>query len=722
MTSQGAVQTTKITDLSPFFTAKTVAVVGASNSKGKVGYDVVHNLKQFGYPGTIVPINRKSKEVQGIASYASLSDYPGTIEVVFVAIPAKFVNALIEEMAKLGIMYVVIISAGFKEVGSEGAKLEKQLKEQLIKYGIRAIGPNCVGLLDAHTPLNGSFASRMPVKGNLGFLSQSGALITGILDWSLNENLGFSKFVSMGNKTDVDEVDLIAELGRDDNTHAILAYIESINNGPAFIEVCSDISAIKPIIVIKSGSSVAGARAASSHTGSMAGTNTAYDAAFAKAGVMRAESVQDLFDFATAISSQPLPRGPNVCIITNAGGPGIIATDASEHAGLTLAELTTETMEYLQSQLHPAASVYNPIDVLGTGTAHEYSLSLRAALQDANVDMVLIIMTPQGMTEPEITAEKIIDLHSEYPSKPIVAAYMGGVDLEEGATLLKSNKIPCFSFPERGIQSLVGLWDYSKIKSAKSLPKTKKERYDADIETVSSIFNTAIDQGRVTLLGSETSQVAKAYGILSPDTRTAFSVNEAIAMANEIGYPVAMKLSSPEIVHKTDIGGIALNVSSDEDVRTNFNEMMQSGREYAPGSRLMGIEIQQMSKKGRELIIGLSEDPQFGHLIMIGAGGIYANYQQDVSFGLAPLTYEEAKAMLSSTRIHRIMQGVRGELPDDIERTLETLLRISQLVTDFPEILELDINPLFVFKDGVNALDVKITLSKERVLKRRNTT
>lgn len=706
-------------DLSTFFKAEHVAIVGASNTKGKVGYDVVHNLAQFDYPGTIIPINPKSKEIQGYKAYPSLSDYPDTIDLVFIAIPAKYVPDVIDEMGELGIKYVVIISAGFKEVGAEGAQLEKQLGEKLREHGIRAIGPNCVGLLDSHTPLNGSFASRMPVKGNLGFISQSGALITGILDWSLNEGLGFSKFISMGNKVDVDEVDLIAELGRDQDTKAILAYIESIAKGQKFIQVCQEVSKEKPIVVIKSGSSEAGARAASSHTGSMAGANTAYNAAFEKAGVIRAQSVQELFDTATAIASQPLPKGPKLCIITNAGGPGIIATDYAEHSGLDLSRLDPETMEYLQKNLHPAAATYNPVDVLGTGTAREYRLVLDKVLQDENVHMVLLIITPQGMTEPLKTAEALLEMHAKYPDKPVAAAYMGGVDLAEGSRHLKDNGVPCFSFPERGIQSLVGLYKYFRIQEEMTHKSSGFAEFQVDNDRVAEIFESVVNKGRVTLLGSEAIAVAQAYGISAPTTRTAFSINEGIRIANEIGYPVAMKLSSPDIVHKTDIGGIKLNINSDEEVREAFTTMMQSGREYAPNTKVLGIDIQKMSGKGRELIIGVSEDPQFGHLIMIGAGGVYANYQEDVSFGLAPLKIDEARKMLEKTRIYNIMQGVRGEKPDDIKMTLDTLLRISRLIEDFPEILELDINPLFVFKDGINALDVKITLSKERVLERR---
>ncbi|MHA2171390.1 MAG: acetate--CoA ligase family protein [Candidatus Kariarchaeaceae archaeon] len=715
-----ATKTTKTTtDLSTFFTAEVIAVVGASNAKGKVGYDVVHNLSQFNYPGTIVPINPKSDEVQGIKSYPSLSEYKGKIELVFIAIPARFVNSIIDEMGKLGIKFVVIITAGFKEIGAEGARMEQELEIKLKQYGIRAIGPNCLGLLDSHTPLNGSFASRMPLKGNLGFISQSGALITGILDWSVLENIGFSKFISVGNKLDIDEVDLIEELGRDPHTDAILAYIEAINHGKRFIEICQNVH--KPIIVIKSGSSQAGARAASSHTGSMAGANTAYDAAFEKAGVIRAESVQELFDAATAISTQPLPSSPNLCIITNAGGPGIIATDFAEFAGLNITSLSANTIEYLQENLPPAASTYNPVDVLGTGTTKEYQTALEAVLADELVAMVLLIITPQGMTEPVKTAQALIDMHKQYPNKPVAAAYMGGVDLAAGSRLLKENGIPCFSFPERGVTSLSGLWKYAQIQKERAGGIQEPTTFDVDKETVNNIIESVISKGRVTMLGAEAIKIARAYGIDAPMTETAFSVNEAIRIANEIGYPVVMKITSPDIIHKTDLGGVVIGVSNDELVRTHFTRMMNAGRRYSPDTKVLGIDIQSMSKLGRELIIGISEDPQFGHMCMIGAGGIYANYQQDVSFGLTPLNKTEAQTMLEQTRIFKLMQGVRGELPNDIEATIDTLQKISQLVIDFPEILELDINPLFVFDEGegMSAVDVKITLSREKAMQRR---
>lgn len=704
--------------ISTFFTAESVAVVGGSNNIGKVGYDVVHNLAQFSYPGTIIPINPKDDEVQGYKAYKSLRDYDGIIELVFVAVPARFVLNVIDDMGSLGIKYVVIITAGFKEVGAKGAELEQELGVKLKEYGIRAIGPNCLGILDSHTPLNGSFASRMSIKGNLGFISQSGALITGILDWSLNEELGFSKFVSTGNKLDIDEVELIEEFGKDPQTTAILAYIEAINKGPKFIEVCQKVSLEKPIIIIKSGSSTAGARAASSHTGSMAGANTAYTAAFEKAGVIRAESIQDLFDTATAFSSQPLPQSPKLCIITNAGGPGIIATDYAEFSGLELASLSPETIEKLQEELPPAASAINPVDVLGTGAAKEYEIALKRVLADENVSMILLIITPQGMTEPVKTAQLLIDYHKMYPQKPVAAAYMGGVDLAKGSKLLKENGIPCFSFPERAVTSLNGLWQYAKIKKHRKEISTEPKIFEVNKKKVEEILESVLNKGRVTLLGSEAIDIAVAYGITAPATKTAFSLNEALRYAEEIGYPIVMKITSPDLIHKSDFGGVAIGIKDPEDLKIRFTTMMVNARKYAPHSKVIGMDIQALSKIGRELILGASVDPQFGHLIMIGSGGIYANYQKDISFGLAPLSEDEANNMLHKTRIYNIMVGVRGEDSDDITATIETLQRLSQLVTDFPEILELDINPLFVFKDGINAVDVKITIDRELALRR----
>ena len=700
-------------DLYNFFNAMSIAVIGASNSQGKVGFDVVNNLRACHYPGVIYPVNPKSKEIQGIKAYKSLKMIKKPIELVIIAVPSKYVLPIIDDMNDLKINNVIIITAGFKEIGPEGAILEKKLGEKLLAYGIRAIGPNCLGLLDTKLPLNASFASKMPRKGNLAFISQSGALITGILDWAENEGIGFSSFISVGNKLNVDEVDLIEELGNDPNTSAILAYLESIDHGTRFIEVCQNVVKKKPILVIKSGKSAAGARAASSHTGSMTGTNTSYDTAFAKAGVIRADTVEELFDSATAFSTQPLPKGPNLCIITNAGGPGIIATDEAEFQELRLTTLEGSTINYLREKLPPAASTHNPVDILGTGNGDDYTVTLEAVLKDENVDMVLIILTPQGMTEPMKTAEGIVRLHGDNPTKPVAAVYMGGTDLIESTIYLKDNGIPCFEFPERGVRSLSGLWKYVKLSQSIEKKTTPRIFPDINKEAVADIFESVRNKGRVTLLGSEAVAVARAYGINAPITYTAFSVNEAKRLATKIGYPMVVKITSPDITHKTDIGGVKVGIKNENELVVTFKEMMSAARKHYPNAKVVGVDLQQMATPGHELIVGVSKDPQFGHMAIIGAGGIYTNILKDVSFGLIPVSTEEATEMLQNTKIYQIIQGARGQEGADIPMIIETLERISALVSDFPTILDMDINPFFATPDGISAVDVKITIKMQ---------
>ena len=706
--------------ISTFFDAQSIAVVGASNVKGKVGYDVINNLKEAQYQGKIFPINIKEPDVQGLKAYKTLKAVKQAIDLVVVCVPTKFVSSIIDEMGLLGIHHVVVITAGFKEAGVEGTILEKELAEKLKKYKIRAIGPNCLGIMDTHSRINASFASNMPLKGNLGFLSQSGALITGILDWSLNEHLGFSKFISIGNKVDIDESDLIEELGKDDKTTAILAYLESINRGKKFIEVCREVAEKKPILVFKSGTSKSGAKAASSHTGSMAGANTAYDAAFEKSGVIRAKTVEELFDYATAYASQPLPKGPKICIITNAGGPGIIATDHAENSGLTLASLSGDTINYLAKNLPPAGAYNNPVDILGTASGEEYKFALETVIKDESVDMVLIILTPQGMTEPEETAKAIIESLKTNHDKPIACSFMGGPDVEPSIELLRQADIPCFPFPERAVNSLLGLYKYSKVKERIKNIKSPRKFNDVQKELVNDIFESVINKGRVQLLGAEAIDVAKAYRINAPLTKTAFSVNEAVRIANEIGYPVVLKITSPDITHKTDIGGVIVGVKDEDSVRVHFKDIMRSARKSFPDTKVLGVDIQEMKKTGYELIVGSASDPQWGHLAIIGGGGIYTNIYQDVAFNLVPISHDEAYEMIKKTKVYNILQGARGKNPANIQAIVETLERISQLITDFPEITDLDINPFFAYEDGISAVDVKISISHEIYYKLRS--
>lgn len=699
--------------LQKFFTPQTVAIVGASNNPAKVGYSLLHNLQISGYTGKIYPVNLREDEVQGLKAYKTLRDIPDQIDLLVVSIPAPFVLDLLDEANSLGIKSVLIISAGFKETGAEGAALEQELLQKIRQYGMRVIGPNCLGLIDNYTPLNITFTKSSSQKGDLGFISQSGAMITGILDWSTKEDIGFSKFISVGNKLDIDEVELIELMGDDPNTGAILLYLEAINKGREFIEVCRRVVRKKPIIAIKSGTSKAGAKAASSHTGAMAGANTAYETAFEKAGVIRVDHTEDLFTIATTFSWQPLPRSNQLCIITNAGGPGIVATDHAEFNGLNLATLSPQTINTLKENLHPAAATHNPIDVLGTGGEKEYKLSMELAMKDPNVGMILVILAPQEMTKPIDIAKVIVEVKETYPDKPIAAAFFGGEAMKKAISILKEHKIPAFTFPEKGVLALSGLWQYQKILSKPEFYELPREFPDVKKEVVQKIFDSVVEKGRVTLLGSEAIAVAAAYGIRAPRTETAFTKKEAVEIAGRIGYPVVMKITSPNILHKTDIKGVRIGIKDEPELVTAFEEMMRNARHHFPHAKVIGVDIQQLAQPGVELIIGVSKDPQFGHLAIIGTGGIYTNIYEDVSFGLVPVTHTEATHMIEKTKVFSILQGARGGKKADIPSVVETLERVSRLVQDFPQITDLDINPLFADETGIMAVDVKITISRE---------
>ncbi|MHA1465549.1 MAG: acetate--CoA ligase family protein, partial [Candidatus Heimdallarchaeaceae archaeon] len=489
-----------------------------------------------------------------------------------------------------------------------------------------------------------------------------------------------------------------------------------ISRGPEFMKVCQEVTKKKPVIVLKAGRSEAGARAASSHTGSMTGADTTYDVAFEKCGVIRADTAQELFDMAFAFSYMPIPKGNKIVIITNAGGPGILATDAAEKFGLELATISPEIKSKMKAFLPSAANFNNPIDALGTAQAEDYEKVLELSLQDDAVDGVIVILTPQAMTEGQETADKIVEIRSKYPEKPIISVFIGGQILGPSIYYLKKHRIPCFPHPERGVKAMASLVEYSKVRGrvVDDIPE-----FDVDKDAVNAIFQRVRLDNRVTLLGTEAIGVAKAYGIYTPDTRLAKTAEEAADLAEKIGFPVVMKITSPDIIHKTDIGGVKLNIKNREETLVIFEEIMQSAKKHHPESKLLAIDVQKMEKVGRELIVGSSKDPQFGSLVMVGMGGVYTNYFKDVAFGLAPLSKLEAKTMLERTKVYTLLKGVRGEAPSDIEAVIDTLLRIALLVNDFSEIQELDINPFFVYDEGlgVSALDVKITLNdlKEEV-------
>ncbi len=696
-------------DLRTLYKPNAIAVVGASDAPGKVGNAVVKNLISCGFPGEIYPVNPKAEEIEGLKCYPSVSDIPGEVEQAVMCIPAPFVPAAMEECGEAGVGSVVVITAGFKEASEEGAALENQLVEICRKYDMNMMGPNCLGVIDTHTPINASFSGVYPITGNIAFFSQSGALCLAILDWSLEEGLGFSKFISMGNKADLNEAHFISDAADDPETDVILLYLESIEDGPAFLEAAKKASLKKPVLVLKAGVSESGAAAASSHTGALAGSDAGYEAAFRQSGVLRARTMEEQFSKAMAFAYQAVPDGKRVAIVTNAGGTGVVATDAVELSGLELADLSNETMDTLRENLPAMASVKNPVDVIGDAGPERYRHALEHSLADPNVDMALILLCPTAFTDPEETAADIKGFHEKYPEKPIIASFTGGSSVKQATRDLFAAGIPAFAFPEGAVACLQGLVEYGARKD--TLKDAEELTYDGDKAEVRRIFDEVKNTGRRILLGPEAMAVAKAYGIGTTPSELATSAEDAGEMAEGMGYPVVLKVASPEIIHKTDIGGVVLGLDDRASVERAYEDITRAAADKEPDAKVYGVEVQKMFPKGEELIVGLSTDPVFGPLLMFGMGGIFVDLMKDVSFRVAHgLTDVDLDEMIESTRAFELLKGYRGDEPKDIDAVKETVGRIAQLARDFPEIQELDINPFFAYPDGVAALDVKITL------------
>ena len=696
--------------LEAVFKPKSVAIIGASRTPGKVGHTLLKNLLECGYGGRVYPINPHAEEILGVGCYPSVLRVPGEIDLAVVAVPAPIVLGVAEECGEKGVEALIVISAGFRETGREGAERERRLLEIARRHGMRIQGPNCLGVIDTYTPLNLSFAPAMPRRGSIAFVSQSGALGTAALDWAMGEGIGFSHFISLGNKADLNEVNFLEALGGDEKVKAIILYVESIEEGERFVGVAREATRRKPIIVLKGGVSKAGSRAAGSHTGALVGSYTAYRAAFEKSGVLSTEGVEELFNYAVTLTEQPLPRGEGVAIVTNAGGPGIVFTDLCEKYGLKLARLSPETHRDLREGLPPAAATGNPIDVLGDARADRYRYALERVLADGRVYAAAVILTPQAMTESLATAEVVVEMRDKFPDKPLLTVFMGGGEVEEASRYLRERGVPCFDFPEKAVRTLSALYAYTRYLKR---PVERPLRFDdVDAERVEAILKGVRRDGRVVLLPPEASEVVRAYGVEAPEMRVATSAEEAVEYAEELGYPVVLKVVSPDILHKTDIGGVVLNLESAEEVRSAYRGIIARVSRHMPQARLYGVLVSSMVPQGREMIIGMSRDVQFGPLIMFGLGGIYVNFLRDVSFALAPLSRREAKELIRETRAYTLLRGIRGERPADLEALRETILRVGQLSVDFPEILELDINPLMVYEEGRGciAVDVKITL------------
>ncbi|NQT66918.1 MAG: acetate--CoA ligase [Actinobacteria bacterium] len=693
-----------------FFCPGFVAVIGASREEEKVGHIILDNIINSGYKGKLFPVNPKADEIHGIKCYSSVLNVPGDIDLAIIVIPARFVLQVLEECSKKNTKWSIIISAGFKETGIEGAKRERQLIEKAKDYGIRILGPNCLGIINTECPINATFSSNMPPIGKIGFISQSGALGSSILDWAKTNKIGFSKFVSLGNKVDISENDLFDDWENDKDTEVITAYLEGVKYGREFIRISSRVSKKKPIIVIKSGNTDAGARAVSSHTGTLAGSARAYEAAFKQAGIIRANTIRDLFDYAKAFSYQPLPKGKKVAIITNAGGPGIMATDECEKSDISLASLEKETIDSLKEFLPEAANFYNPIDILGDALADRYKKTLEVVVNDSNVDAVVVLLTPQTMTQPLKTARAIVEvMENSGKSITVLASFMGGSEVEKAVKFLAEKNIPNFDIPEEAIDTLKVMMEHTDWKSRRSFPI---EDFNVDNGIVKKIFYQCRSEGRLELGEMESREILEAYDIRIPKAELACDIDEAKEIAGRIGYPVVLKIVSPNILHKTDVGGVKIGIDNEKELEENYDQILFSVGKYMPDANIRGILVQEFIKDKKETIIGMSEDPQFGPMIMFGLGGIYVEALKDVSFRIAPLSRQVAREMVEEIKTVKLLKGIRGEDPSDIDSIIEIILRVSHLVTDFPEIIEMDINPLFVKKQGEGSIagDVRIRI------------
>lgn len=698
--------------LDPFFNPQSIAVVGASSDPAKLGHAVVKNLVDGGYVGNarnVFPINPHADKIVGLRAYPSVMDVDQPIDLAVIVIPYPAVPEALRLCGEKQISAAIVISAGFREAGRQGLERELELVDIAHEYGIRLIGPNCLGVIDTVTPMNASFSAGMPPGGPMAFMSQSGALGTAILDWAQAGRLGMSKFVSLGNKADVSEIELLDAWADDPDSNVILIYTEGLPDGQAFMRAAREASRQKPVVAVKSGVTQAGSRAVSSHTGTLAGSEQAYRAAFRQAGVLRAESIEDLFDLARAFGHLPPLRGDRIAIVTNAGGPGILATDALERSGLRLARFQPEIIRSLETELPDAASAANPVDVLGDARADRYRFALEKVLSSPDVDAVLVILTPQAMTEIDGTAQAVVEV-SRDAEIPILTCFMGEARIESGLHILAKSNVPNYSFPERAAVVLSAMRRYQEYR-AQPLPVI--ESMDADQSVVREVIRRVRSEGRVTIGDSEARDILTAYGFPIPPSELAESADEAIALASDIGYPVVLKVASPDILHKTDAGGVKVDIEGPDDLRDAFDLISYRTARYFPEARLWGCLVQKMVPKGLEVLLGMNRDPQFGPLVTFGLGGIYVETLKDASFRLAPFSRSEAEDMLNEIRARALLDGVRGQPPVDKKALIDSLLKVGQLVTDFPEITELDINPFVVYgqEQGGIALDMRLVLT-----------
>ena len=703
-------------DLEPLFSPQSIAVVGASSRPGTAGSEILKNLIAAPFAGVVYPVNPKSKSIMGIRCLPSVAAIDEKVDLVVMIIPAVAVEKAIVECADRGTKHFLVISAGFKEVGGEGVEREKRLKALCEERGLSILGPNCLGLINTapHVRMNAAFGGRMPAAGSMGLISQSGALAAALLDYANGRGIGFSRFVSFGNKADINEIDLLNNLADDPETKVILMYVEDLSSGQGFVDAAFAITHgrhPKPIITIKTGRTQEGAAAAASHTGSLAGSDEVYDAVFSQAGVIRVESVEELFDYAEVFTEPTLPRGRKTAIVTNAGGPGIMATDACIRYGLKLARFQDYTIKSLRFQMPAAASLKNPVDVIGDARDDRYRAALDAVTADDEVDQIMVLVTPQAMTNAREIGMVIAETQS-YAGKPLVACMMGEADVMPGVKVLKEHGVPTYQFPENAMRSLAAKARFAEwIRS----PISGYRRFEMNTEAADKLFADELAAGRSQLVERRALEALTHCGFPIVPYKLATSADQAAAAAAQMGFPVVLKISGPKILHKTDVGGVMLNLPDEASVRQAHEAMIRSVREKLGAKvEIWGVLVQKMLDPGKEIILGVTRDPRFGPLLMFGLGGIYTEALRDVSFRLAPIRENVAMEMIKGIRSYRLLEGVRGEAPSDLQALAECLMRLSQLVTQHPKIKELDINPLIVYPrgKGVVVADARIILSE----------
>ena len=696
--------------LEAIFRPETVAVIGATERPGSVGRTIMWNLVSSPFGGTVFPVNARRPNVLGIKAYPSVSEVPQKVDLAVIVAPATAVPDIITECVEAGVEGAIIISAGFRETGPEGIELEERVLAEARRGRMRIVGPNCLGVMNPVTGLNATFAGAMARPGSVGLLSQSGALLTAILDRSFRENIGFSSIVSVGTMMDVGWGDLIYHLGDDPKTKSIVVYMESVGDARSFLSAAREVALTKPIIVIKAGRTEAAGKAAASHTGSLTGSDEVLDAAFARSGVLRVGEISELFAMAEVLGKQPRPRGPRLTIITNAGGPGVLATDALINGGGELAEISDGTVEDLNAILPAPWSHGNPIDVLGDADPERYAKTLETAADDPESDGLLVVLTPQDMTDPTATAESLIP-YAKGTGKPVLASWMGGAEISAGESVLNGAGIPTFEFPDAAARAFTNMWRYTyNLRGIYETPEPTDET-DADREAVEDLIAGVRDSGRTILTEFEAKKLLAAYGIPTVETEVARSAEEAVDLAGRMGYPVVLKLDSETITHKTDVGGVRLNLQDADEVRDAFEGMRATIHERFRPEDFGGAAVQPMvDLDGYELIVGSSLDPQFGPVLLFGSGGSLVEVYKDRALALPPLTTTLARRMMEGTRIFEALGGVRGRAPVDVGALEKLLVRFSQLVVEQPWIEELDINPLLVSPERLIALDARVVL------------